>query len=647
MKKFKLHAIMLFLLMFFLWLPGAGAAPYQGQPPLSNNSGEEKKTEKQEQTPKDEKDVKQQDSTAKKQSTTKKKAKQIPQISKKKSEQKKVPRIKKAKTFRKKKETKAVRSQKIKSVPPPKVSLGYCCDNGAVKVLSERFCSAKKGRFFSIKRRAEAEKYCRHNQPQVGFCCISNNKVVRVGQKSCLEKNGRYYSLQKKQEAIKNCRFPTELQPVNTGVSQIETRRDTTQVTRLSGSFSNTPQPQARVRNPGGDEKRSSSFSNQPKQIQQKTTTRQLRNQHSSVDTTTPSESLQQEVVGSLRKQIVVSFNRSGNEKERIAKLTSQFRLKLVEHFILKSLQKHIAVFLTQDDPVAVMAQIRQRQGVLSVQHNNVFETLGEPMKKMQKLFQKVDLDRVHNRYRGKTKRVGVIDTGVDPDHHELQQRLVYFENFFHDSSYVGEVHGTAVAGIIGASTNGKGIQGIAPETDIYGFRGCKQLYNSPMGRCYTSTIAKALDRAIDKQVHVVSLCLGSSNRDMLLSALLEAGAQQGILFVAPAGNSAASKQLAFPASHRDVIAVAGSSETGEGVPNEQVASLANVRAPASNILAPVPGNRFNFMNGTSMASAAVAGVLVLIHEKYDSLPKDILFGSGGDIQKYIKLLQRDGTDFD
>ena len=80
---------------------------------------------------------------------------------------------------------------------------------------------------------------------------------------------------------------------------------------------------------------------------------------------------------------------------------------------------------------------------------------------------------------------------------------------------------------------------------------------------------------------------------------------------------------------------MAGYDEKGEGLPNRSIASLANVRAPAFHVLTTIPGNRFNFMNGTSMASATVSGLLTLAREKYSHLPLKQLFCDSEDLREY------------
>ena len=84
----------------------------------------------------------------------------------------------------------------------------------------------------------------------------------------------------------------------------------------------------------------------------------------------------------------------------------------------------------------------------------------------------------------GKGVKIAVSDTGVQIRHEDLKDNIIegsrdydrglrkYWYSFDDPSpsSYNGNNHGTAVAGLIAASNNGKGVVGIAPKAGIVGF---------------------------------------------------------------------------------------------------------------------------------------------------------------------------------
>ena len=122
---------------------------------------------------------------------------------------------------------------------------------------------------------------------------------------------------------------------------------------------------------------------------------------------------------------------------------------------------------------------------------------------------------------------------------------------------------------------------------------------------------------------------------------LVEEGTRRGIVFVAPVGNRVEQEVLWFPASHRDVVAVAGTDRDGQPYPNALIASQADVCAPAANIFTAVPGQNHNFLQGTSMSSAIVSGLVALAHDKYGRIRAAQLPQFKGDLCQWEqKLLQ-------
>lgn len=74
--------------------------------------------------------------------------------------------------------------------------------------------------------------------------------------------------------------------------------------------------------------------------------------------------------------------------------------------------------------------------------------------------------------YTGKGIKIAIIDDGLDINHEDLKNAIVKSYDIATHSSNVApnnfdDFHGTAVAGIIGARVNGKGIEGIASQAQI------------------------------------------------------------------------------------------------------------------------------------------------------------------------------------
>jgi hypothetical protein len=342
-----------------------------------------------------------------------------------------------------------------------------------------------------------------------------------------------------------------------------------------------------------------------------------------------------------FRKGVVVlGFEDRSGEPDRMAEISRKYSLRLLEVRELKSVGLKMALFQTEAEVFGLVEALAGEPGVVAPQPDYIFGTLADPQADLQKVNKVLQLAQVHKKYRGQGVTVAVVDTGVDTGHRDLKGRVTASENFFSHSPYQGEIHGTAVAGIIAAAIDGFGIEGIAPQAGILALRACRQVAaDQPEGECYSSTVAAALDQAFLSKARVVNLSLGAGVKDPLLTRLLDEGGRRKVLFTASAGNRPTLKEPVFPASHPAVVAVAGLDDAGRPYPNAELASKARVLAPSTGIFTTIPGDRHNFLNGTSMASAIVGGLLALAAGKNGALEPGTLPPFDGDLCRWQEEL--------
>lgn len=228
----------------------------------------------------------------------------------------------------------------------------------------------------------------------------------------------------------------------------------------------------------------------------------------------------------------------------------------------------------------------------------------------------------------GKGVVVGVVDSGVD--------RHVDLPNVDGDEdSSIG--HGTHVAGII-AGNGANGYGGVAPGARIRSYR----VFDDPdTGIARNFEIHRAIEQAVADGCHVINLSLkferdaNPSQDDRVLSLAIENAAEQGVLVVAAAGNDFR-RFVAFPARHRDAIAVSAlgwepgmpanaydrwtlSNDRGDPDRDDFFASFSNeghaptridLIGPGAGVVSTVPGDRYAPMSGTSMACPAMTGAI-------------------------------------
>ncbi len=313
------------------------------------------------------------------------------------------------------------------------------------------------------------------------------------------------------------------------------------------------------------------------------------------------------------RLLMLVEVN-NGKSNLLVNTLIKQYNLILLEKKFLSQLGRELVLVTTTGNVEELSRKIAAENQDILVQADYFYSTLGE-IRETQNFEGLLSFFQLTDPGTGKGRRVAVIDTGVDLGHRELAANIAVHANFVKNSQYMAEIHGTAVAGIIAAVADGRGTAGIAPLSSLIALRACEQLDNNKaVGRCYTSSILAAIDRAMAEKAEVVNMSIGTTAPDTMVANALNTLADSGALLLAPAGNDRRQEKLAFPASHPRVISVAGILDNGSKIPNSSVADQADCILPAQYILTILPGGRVGFMNGTSMASAMAAGLLADLH---------------------------------
>ena len=242
-----------------------------------------------------------------------------------------------------------------------------------------------------------------------------------------------------------------------------------------------------------------------------------------------------------------------------------------------------------------------------------------------------MSVGRAHELSLGQGVRLAVIDTGVDTSHPDLQGRTVVARNFVDDDegAFRNDRHGTAVAGLIAATPNNRiGIAGVAPAVKLLVYKACWQDQDGRGGAsCNSFTLAQALAAAIGDRADVVNLSLAGP-ADPLLSRLVHRGTDDGMVFVGAVAPSA--QPNGFPTGIDGVIAVDAGELHSPGGP-------ACLSAPGHEILTLVPGAHYDFQSGSSLATAAVSGVVALLRSQKRHL-------NSGELQHLLRRTSRSVT---
>ena len=293
------------------------------------------------------------------------------------------------------------------------------------------------------------------------------------------------------------------------------------------------------------------------------------------------------------------------------------YGLREVSAWPIAPLHMHCAVLelAANADRASVLASLTRDRRVRIAQPLQTFATqtavYDDPYVGLQRAFQQMEVPEAHAWSRGEGVRIAIIDTGVDTQHPDLRGAVVQIGNFVDSDAeqFRRDRHGTELAGIIAAvANNHEGIVGVAPGARLAVFKACWQLHDdADAARCNSFTLAQALTAALDAHVRIVNLSL-SGPADPLLRDLIREGLRRGILFIGAAPAQPSQGDDHFLAVDGVIEVANGGTDTDFGT-----SLRAPLHAPGQEILTLLPGGRYDFASGTSLATAHVTGTVALL----------------------------------
>jgi subtilisin family serine protease len=179
--------------------------------------------------------------------------------------------------------------------------------------------------------------------------------------------------------------------------------------------------------------------------------------------------------------------------------------------------------------------------------------------------------------------------------------------------------HGTHCAGVIGAEgDNNEGIAGINWNVQIMPLK-----FLGRSGSGSTKNAIEAINYTIDRKragvnVRIISASWGSYSYSKALEDAIRAAGEEGILFIAAAGNSGTDndKRAHYPASYQlpNVISIAAT-DASDSLTSFSCygAKTVHLAAPGKDIASTWLKNGYREASGTSMATPQVSGVAALI----------------------------------
>jgi len=235
--------------------------------------------------------------------------------------------------------------------------------------------------------------------------------------------------------------------------------------------------------------------------------------------------------------------------------------------------------------------------------------------------------------FKGKGQRVGVLDTGCDINHQDLEGQVTA-ASFITGNKQVPAwrdtcSHGTFCTGEIVAKEDGVGIIGVAPQATAFHGRILYGDNNDQWRGDIDGDIAKGVQACVKEGCHVISMSVGGPGASASLREALAAAVEAGVIPVAAAGNERldGSPYASYPACYPSVISVAAANKEDmpawfstmgtpdmPGKPEVAIASL-------EYYWGCLPGRAtYGKMIGTSMSTPTLAGVALLWREARQAL---------------------------
>jgi subtilisin family serine protease len=305
-----------------------------------------------------------------------------------------------------------------------------------------------------------------------------------------------------------------------------------------------------------------------------------------------------------------------------LTQLAHEHGLRRVEGWAIQSIDVYCEVLTVPEglDVGAVLAALNDDPRVDLAQRMNLFDTQAakydDPYLELQSAATAMEVERAHELATGRGVSIAIIDSAIDADHPDLRGRVRLARNLVaeHPLARDGEVHGTAIAGVIASAVNNReGIIGVAPDVSIAALRACWPVAaNALAAQCSSFSLARALEVALGLHPNVINLSLAGPD-DPLLSRLLDRVIERGIIVVTAHPASSASS-VAFPSSHPGVLTAHSSLVAVNS------ASPYTLAAPADEVLTTTPGAGYAFLTGNSLAAAHTTGVIALLMERQPDL---------------------------
>jgi len=228
--------------------------------------------------------------------------------------------------------------------------------------------------------------------------------------------------------------------------------------------------------------------------------------------------------------------------------------------------------------------------------------------------------------------KVAVIDTGIDYYHPDLADNVWtnprevegngvddddngFVDDFYgydfanQDSDPMDDqLHGTHVAGIIGAMGNNRiGVSGVCWQVTLMAIKAFDD-----HGNASSSDVIDAIHYAMANGAQIINASWGQKEKSLALQEAIQEAHDAGLVIIASAGNDH-SGTLQYPAAYSNVVAVASTGNRDQPSTFSNFGTFVSLAAPGELVLSTVPNAGYDVLSGTSMSAPQVTGAAALV----------------------------------
>jgi hypothetical protein len=225
------------------------------------------------------------------------------------------------------------------------------------------------------------------------------------------------------------------------------------------------------------------------------------------------------------------------------------------------------------------------------------------------------------------TATVAILDTGVDALHPDLAGVVVSGISMLDGSNGMMDPsgHGTWLAGIVAARTDGVPMEGIAGVA-FTGVQIVPVTVLNRVGEGRDSDVIAGVMWAADNGADVLLMAFSNPGFSRNLQDAIDYAWSMGAVIVAAAGNTASSDPT-FPAGDRGVMGVAATDATDALASFSNAGEAVFIAAPGVDVLTTAIGDAYEIVSGTSVSAAIVAGAAALMKASDPSLSNGVIVG--------------------